>query len=686
MLNMTLPSLKTYRPALAGLMALCALLLLSVLATRPATAQETLIDDPNIEMSTTAGLDGYRKIGDWVPVQVTLQNNGPAVETTLSVSSGTGRPNYTLPVSLPNQSNKRVTLYVHLPNAQRTLIVNLQRNADGRTIEQMRTATLRTLDKDSLLYGVVTSEPDSLPLLETLPGSRTEAAVAYLQTDDLPSEGYLWDTLDVLILHDIDTNQLTAEQRQALRDWLGLGGQLVVTGGANWQRTSAAVADLLPVTPTGVVSVDDLPGLSIATGELFRDPGPYLVTQSTLTNGELLYHDGDLPLLAKRPHGRGAVYFLALDPVLAPLRDWAGSEQLWQPIADQTPRTPIWGQDFTNEDAARNAAESLPSLELPSSILFMLFLCTYVIMVGPVTYFVLAHLNRKELAWVTIPVTIVAFTAVAYVSGLFIRGNNPLVNQASIVYGHSTGEGTRFHTAVSVYSPRRSSYDITVNEQQLLRSFNQFGSNLGDINIGQGLNSYIDDLLVDIGGLESFVVTGYQDAPPIHGEVILTGDENEVTLDITVTNNSESPLERGIVLINDQSVLLGDLAAGETRTVSKVLRGVEAQAAYNVSRGQNQFTPAITSSSYDPLYIHYNNLLGTSTYYNSDDRTVYPRYQLLQSMTDYYSSGTGSTWRPEGIVTFIGWNTDPVLNVELDNGTAETSATTLYMIELPYRR
>ncbi len=663
------------------------LVLLLLTLAKPAVAQEILIDNPNIEMSVTAGWDGYRKLGDWIPVQVTLQNNGTAVETVLSINSGTGRPNYTLPVSLPNQSNKQVELYVYLPNAQRNLIVNLQDEASGDIIEQMRTAPLVSLDDDSVLYGVVTSQPDIMPFLGRLTAGRAEVGVAYLQLDDLPSESAVWDALDVLILHDVDTNQLGAEQREALRAWVGLGGQLVVTGGPNWQRTSTAVLDLLPVTPTGLESFEDLPSLNIATGQLFRDPGPYLVTISTLSNGELLLREGELPLLAKRAHGRGAVYFLALDPTLAPLRDWNGSEQIWQTfISDQLPRTPVWGQDFNDENAIRNAAESLPSLELPSTLLFMLFLCSYVFIVGPGTYFALTYVNRKELAWVTIPVTIFAFTAVAYISGQFLRGNNTLVNQVSLVYGHSTGEQARFHTAVSVYSPRRSSYQITVNDQPLLRDLDQFSGSLSNKNISQGINSQIDDLLVDVGGLQSFAVKGYRDTPPLTGEVIFSGDASSATLEITVTNNGNNPLERAMLLINDESIAIGDLQPGETRTLTKSLLGPGAEAAYNVSRGQAHLTPVTPGFTNDPLYIHYTNLLGTTTYYGSDDRTVYPRYQLLQSLTDYYSSSAAGVWQPEGIVTLIGWGSEPFLDVRLDNNTAVTTATTLYLIELPYRR
>lgn len=674
---------------IAPLGILCALLWWLGGGVLPTAAQETLLDDPNIEMSVTAGFDSYRKLGDWVPVRVQLQNNGPAVETIVSISSGTGQPNYTLPVSLPTQSNKVVELYVHLPTAQRTLLVNLRDAADQRQIEQLRTAPLQSLDDDSLLYGIVTNEPDIMPFLGRLMGGRAEAGVAYLQLDDLPLETAVWDTLDVLILHDADTNQLAVEQRQALRAWLELGGQLVVTGGPNWQRTSTAVADLLPVTPNGLQSFDDLPSLSIATRELFRDPGPYLVTTSTLTDGELLLREGELPLLARRTHGRGAVYFLALDPALAPLRDWVGSEQIWQTyISDQLPRTPVWGQDFNNDDSARSAAESLLALDLPSAWLFVFFLCSYVLLVGPISYVVLTRLNRKELAWVTIPVIIVAFTAVAYLAGQFLRGNSTLVNQVSLVFTQADNDEARFHTAVSIYSPRRNSYQVTIKEHPLLRDLEQFGTGLGDSNITQGLNSQIDDLLVDIGGQKSFALKGYRPAPPLSGAVSLTGDENEVNLEITITNNGEHVLERAILLINDDSIAVGDLQPGETRTLTKNVVGIGAEALYNVSQGQVPQSLASSSVSYssDPLYIHYANLLGTNTFFGSDDRTVYPRYQLLQSMTDYYSSNPANSWHPAGVVTLMGWGTDPFLEVQLDGNTAVSTATTLYLIELPYRR
>ena len=211
----------------------------------------------------------------------------------------------------------------------------------GDQVARTTSSPLSRMEATDLLYAVISPNGAELGFLEDVSGGRTDAKVALLELDDLPAAAAGWDMLDVLIIHDTDVSQMTAEQQEALDGWLSLGGQLVVAGGAGWQKTAAALTDYLPVTITGSESVADLPGLRTQIGSPFRDDGPYLVTTSTLSNGELLYHEDGLPLLARREWGRGRVYFLALDPTLAPLADWDGSPLLWQTIAGVAPRLPF---------------------------------------------------------------------------------------------------------------------------------------------------------------------------------------------------------------------------------------------------------------------------------------------------------------------------------------------------------
>ncbi len=380
----------------------------------------------------------------WVPVQVTAANIGPAVEGFVEISmpggAGAAPATYRSPISLPTQSNKVVTLYIKLDTGAGIVNLALRQN-DGTLVAEASSGSLSRISASThLLYGVVSPDAAEFSFLERIPGSRSDASVALLTLEDLPETAVAWNALDVLIFNDTDTSQLTSQQRTALEVWLHNGGQLIVTGGANWQKTAASLADLLPVTIDGSRSVDDLPGLRERIGIPFRDPGPYVVATSSLRSGELIFRQDELPLLARQSVGIGSVYFLALDPRLAPLLDWDGSEAVWAAIASRVPSSSSWGSGPQNSYAATEAVSSLPSLTLPSILQLLVFLLVYTVVVGPVNYWVLKRRNRLERAWITIPVLVVIFSGVTYFTGFQLRGNDTIINQISVAYSRSDGE------------------------------------------------------------------------------------------------------------------------------------------------------------------------------------------------------------------------------------------------------
>lgn len=640
-----------------------------------------------ITMTAEAGYDGYYKGEYWVPIQVTVANNGPAIEGALQVEVGnnfTGSQAqviYSSPISLPTQSNKRVTLYIYLPNVMGSINVQLV-DEDGNEVATARSGRLNRASVDSLLYGVVSSEPDELSFLEDVQGDRSEAAVAFIDLTHLPEAGAALNALDVLVFHDVDTAELTAGQLDALQGWLETGGQLVVTGGPNWQRTTATLADWLPVTVTGSESVADLPALSSRAGVPFRDAGPYVVTTSSLRRGEVLLHQDGLPLLARQSQGRGSVYFLALDPKLAPLVDWDGNEVVWGAVAAAAPRTPRWGIGAQNSYSAGAAVETLPSLALPSTLALMFFLVAYVMIVGPINYFVLRRIQRRELAWLTIPVIVLFFTAVAYLTGFQIKGNETIINQMSIAYGRTDGEWMRVQTLVGLYSPRRAVYDIIFPGGSLVRPFeSNFGTLAGGGNTGpvqQGAEMTVEDVRVDVSGVQTFVADSYRPAPAISGQTVLRVENNRLQLDIEVQNNSDLSLQNVGLLLGSTMVSLGDLDPGETRSETRTLSSGQAGAAVGSASGG---TPAFSSSGLGfPTDQHLTILLGTSSYYGN--REIQPRLQLLQSLSPNFGATAG--WLPIGVVTLVGWAETEQLSLSLDGREAGQLGTTLYFLELPF--
>jgi hypothetical protein len=669
-------------------------LLLSLLAlfsimAGPAAAQDE--SGSGISLSASAGFDGFYKSEYGIPVQILVSNSGAAIEGDLQVVTSAASPSdrivYNAPISLPTQSAKRLTLYVHVPSFPSALDVELL-DASGRSVAGTTTNPLRQVSRDELLYGVLSPDPGELTLLEDISGTRSRASAAFLEITDMPEVTAAWNALDVLIVNDVDTGELSANQSAALRGWVSTGGQLVVTGGPGWQKTVANVSEMLPVTITGSESIHDLPALRDRLGIPFRDPGPYLITMSNLRNGELIYHQDGLPILAKRNWGLGTVYFLALDPKLAPLLDWDGSEQLWSEIASFVPVLPAWGQGVQNSYAASTAITSLPSLALPSVFQLSLFLLVYVFVVGPANYLVLKRLKRRELAWFTIPALVLVFSGAAYVTGFQLKGNEIIINQMSIAYGRAGGEHVRVQTLIGLYSPRRSTYDLVFSGDTMARPFEgNFGGIGGSGNIKAITRQ--DDLTltgvrVDVSDTQTFIVDSYQEAPSIEGQASLSLNGSDILLDVTVHNGGDLALQNVSVLLGTEVITLGSLGPGESESATEFLFATSSTSGIpSLSSAAPVYVPGPGSAS--PLTYHADDILGTSDYYN--DPEAFPRWQLLQAIEgDAFSSraaGSATKAFPSDVVTIIAWSSEPLIEVSLDQVENAEHNTVVYFLEIP---
>lgn len=648
----------------------------------PVVAQEE--DNNGLTLAMTVGYDSLYKNEYWVPVQVTAANTGPAIEgfVEILVRQGGGQEAtpFRSPISLPTQSDKRVTLYIKIPSVTSALTLQLYQN-DGTLVAEASSGNISRVTKDSLLYGVLSPDGGEFTFLERISGSQSDAAVALLTLDDLPETAVAWNSLDILIFNDTDTSQLTSGQRTALESWLNNGGQLIITGGANWQKTATALADLLPVTIEGSQTVDDLPGLRERIGIPFRDPGPYVVATSSLRNGELIFRQDDLPLLARQPVGQGAVYFLALDPRLAPLLDWDGSEAIWAAIAGRVPNTSNWSLGPQNSYAATTAVSSLPSLTLPSILQLLAFLLIYTVVVGPLNYWILKRRNQLERAWVTIPVLVVLFSGVTYFTGFQLRGNDTIINEISVVYSQADGEQANVYSLLGLYSPQRKTYDLVLPQNTLAQPYSQqFGApfntdkpHVGAVTYGNEVT--ISDVRVDISEVSVFLAETAAPAIDVSGTAMLTLEGNNLVLEMDVLNNSDIQLETVSVLLGDTAVFIGDLPPRERTAVSEIIRSVSSSSTASPFGGFN---------SGAPLSANAETILDSFDFYNN--RELFPRWQLLQALESNDFGGSSTFAIPPETVVLIAWSEERQLDATLVDEPFDSLSTTMYLIEIPLQQ
>lgn len=652
--------------------------LLSLLV--PSVAQ-----DGPLTLDARAGFDGLYEVMSPVPVVVTARNDGAPVEGEVRVfvpAGGATAPLvYSAPVSLPTGSDKRIPLVVHLPTFGDRLTV--QFISDGQVVAETVADPLRGVNRDELFYGVVSSDPGGLAFLETIPGDRRDASVAFLALDDLPEVSAAWNGLDVLVLDDVDTSRLTAGQLSALRAWLESGGQLVVAGGPGGPRTASGVADLLPVAVTGVSSVDELPGLAEFAALPPDGSGPYAVTTAEPIRGEVLIAQDGLPLLARAPLGRGAVTFLALDPRGAPLAGWQGNEELWAAIADP-PLLPPWAGGIREGYAATQAVSYIPGMRLPSVAQLVLFLLLYTLIIGPINFLVLRRLKRRELAWVTIPALVLLFSLVTFLTGFRARGNTVTLNEMSVAFGSAEADRLRTQTAIGLFSPRRARHDLALPYDATAYPFSEgFGAIVSQSNfdaVERAGELTLRGVRTDTGEVATFLVESHQPRPTITATAALSAERDVV--EVTVRNGSAATLENAVILYGQEQAAVGDVAPGVERMVQVSLRGApSAGLPATAPTPDPLFATAYTYPN--PLINDPSLILGTTEYYN--DPVAYPRWQLIQAHFTDDTYDPAALPDPTKIVTLGGWLDTPALEAVVSAEEATTVGDTLLLLEIPVR-
>lgn len=623
--------------------------------------------ETGIKLDVTIGLDGYCLYEQWMPVRVQLENTGTDLEGRVEaqVDNGLNQWNFSQPISLPAVSRKEITNFVYLQGIPGFITVSFIPEKGTAT---KTTQNLNCLQRGTNLAGVWAATPSVYNLLTTLTVSGSVTSVAELEMADMPTHPEGMGMLNMLIISDVDTGGLTETQRQVLAHWVENGGRLVVVGGPGWQKTSAGLASLLPIRLSGSVNLPDLNGLSWLSPQ-----GEPLVADTIVAVGEtdanalILASQNDIPLILRQKVGYGEVYFLAADPALAPLRNWAGLEQMYQFMFASQSDIPSWAKGFTSWPEASMAVSNVPGLGLPSIILICGFLALYTLALGPLNYLMLRKLKRRELAWFTIPILVVMFSGGAFVLGLGTRGTRSIVNHLAIVQVWPEREQARVHGLVGVFSPNRSLYTVQVKGNYLAHPMAD--SPLGSTQVWDMVQKdnelVIQDLRIDAGGIEGIVVEGQAQAPEFLSDVTLQFDSTGTIVKGEVRNNSTLTLQDAVILGPGQVQNIGTFSPGDSVNVQLRVSGSSLV-------NPNGNFPPYASYGYDNTM---QDVFGISYVGSSDDQDLARRFNLLQAAMGYSGSRGGGIY-------VVGWADTSPLEVALSGKAFKAEHTAIYIIAL----
>ncbi len=579
------------------LIALLLLVPISAVSALPAQAG-------SVTMEVAASFAGHFKYGEWLPLRISLANDGPDLyaEVRAESTAAGAQTTYAAAVELPAGARKSLNLYVRPTSFAKAMRVRLVQVAapgskgeeEGRELAS-QTVGLTVEQNVNYLVGIIAARPQAFTILGGLTlndqteGQFIKGPTQYerpvkpipISLADLPERAEGLRALDALVISGVDTSALSPEQGQALHGWVEQGGRLILGGGAAAARALAGLPDSLVQTirPGGeIVDLASLSALGGFAGEEVRTPGPYSVAWPS--GGQALIEQDGRALLAEARLGEGRVSYAALDLAASPFDAWAGAAAFWLKLLTPGSAYPSGAPPDASPQAMRANSmmyplQNLPALALPSIGWLAGLLAAYVLLVGPLNYLALRRMRRHGWGWVTIPALTLLFSAGAFLFAYRVRGGDVIINKISVIIFES---GTR-HTAetyVGIFSPSRRAYTLTFPGQSLIAPLSNEGSPWGPGGATTGVGTTIaEGEPAQVRGVqvEQWAMRGFQvEAPTPEGWAI----ESDLTVEGdrihgTIANRTSEALVDAVLVHGNRYLQLDDLSAGESMTVDQKL-------------------------------------------------------------------------------------------------------------------
>ncbi len=448
--------------------------LLVCLIPRTVLAEESDKDIDNNEFTVTleTGLDGVAVEGKSMPVTVTVNKTGKDFSGTLRVIIPSTYDKesiaYEKLLVVPSGGEKSVSFLLPDVSTAPYLRIELE-NEQGKILySQLVNFTSLTVGRAAVI-GILSDDYTGLNYFDGLSlntsSGAIETKILRLTADNIPENGEGLTTCQYILIDNYNTSQLSNEQRNAIVSWVNQGGILILGTGSKASIVLEGFQDAFGSIASNGISkhvmiitygvTDGVKDVDVAdlTGEGWQD-----ISSSIAIGGDACqksYGDGMILVLG---------YDLAMEPLVSNqertvlaknILENAGNDAIFDSIING------YGTDF-DENYIENAVAGVNRIKLPSALLYSAIFLLYVIMIGPVSYLILKHKDKREKMWLVMPLTAFGFTIIVFISSMFYRIHKPFIDAVSIL---EYNDGLVHTTAyMAMESPKGKEFGISFAE------------------------------------------------------------------------------------------------------------------------------------------------------------------------------------------------------------------------------
>jgi hypothetical protein len=635
---------------------------------------------PTLQVS--AGFGTYFRVGAWIPLYITLHNNGSDFNGMLAASNPAGfvwqdtysmvpSSTYQQPVTVPRGTQKQVTLNLPITAQSSTVSITvLLLDRYGRVIRS-QSVLLHELFQENVFVGLLSDQLNGFDALRNvvLPNSSDSVLVQYLNAQNMPSMEAVLANFNLIVLDTFHTGRLAHEQLQALYLWVQQGGTLIEVGGPNWQQTlSTLPINLLPVNihganalPAGAHLLPAGISTSASSGNMTSDTlqVPVPVSSATVRAGaRTIVSATDVPLLVQAQSGQGLIYYLAYDPTLEPIVHWPETTILWRSLIIRSLGARLLPANFSQgvSDGMPFYLAKLQHLLLsnpsPTPWLLLFLFLSYLLILGPIRWLIVHRTKRRQWNWRIIIGAIVIFTLLNYAVAFYQERASIFSNSFSIIQlarGSSIAHSTTYHGVYVPFVSADSTIQVQLPGDSLVQPFVDAGQQSKQAAITvipDGTQVKVSDtnvrLLDAIQAEQDISIQGGIISHLMFGQGTITG---------SVTNTLPSALSDIYLLMPHSILRVGNLAAGQT---SRVTLSLTSSSTNGGQTGCGSLVKQVANSDAG-IITEYDHLFVRSAGQSLSARQRH--LSLLAFMLTAAQCNNSSSGSP---ITLIGWADQPL--------------------------
>ncbi|MEK5430062.1 hypothetical protein MKY88_04260 [Lysinibacillus sp. FSL R7-0073] len=549
-----------------------------------------------LEVKATAGISGKAKYQSVVPLQVTVKNNGADFSGDMAINSSNSyeaASALVVPIDIAAGEEKTFTFYLDglADNgySDADLFAFYEGNIEkGKKIAYKGTKRLQSnfLDPTSTFVYTLTDKSDRLSALLRLSSFVPQNNVEIFNINQLKDYTFPEDEqglamANVIVVDEVAIADLAQKQQEALLKWVQDGGTLLLGATDQVDATAGVLKEYLPMSLSQemtAISAETLTKLS--GGGIFTQP----ISIHTATN-----HEGSLPVLtennivlaSKKKVGSGEIIQTAFSLGDQPLASMDGYAALLAKLIDiqSISQQGMMSQGQSPLDQIsyelRNINELFPSFEVSVSYMLIVIIL-YIIIIGPVLYFVLKKVDKREHAWWIIPVFSIILSIGLFIVGAKDRIVQPQVQQSAF-YKVNEDSSLNGYYVESILTNRSGDFVVNTDKNTTavaMRNYNNFTGTVGDLHESSYIKENANGSTLTLRDLNYWSVqsfggkTSAQNIGKMDVDITLKNEK----LTGTIKNNFPFELKDVTLISGVKEVKLGDIKANGTLQVDKEMK------------------------------------------------------------------------------------------------------------------